>query len=161
MRLLIILSAFLLFSQAHAQTIEEQWNQLVFEKGGCLTGGQHVHDGIFGSEGCVMMNEEWEAFFQNDERDLSFFLIGLMADTTETHIHTCPFYSARNGEVAVYALHKIYKINWYDLEPYQEYRDREITSGTDSHQGWLWAILEDEEQCELMKAEWVSRIRMN
>ena len=48
-------------------SIDTLWNNLIFKKGGCLTGGQYVYNDKFGSEGCVMSNsEDWEIFFNKD-----------------------------------------------------------------------------------------------
>lgn len=88
--------------------LDSLWQVLVFEKGGCLTGGQRVHDGSFGGEGCVLTDDfkgnGWKSFFSQPKEELKDFLIPQLADTSTTRIHTCPFFKATNGEVAVYCL---------------------------------------------------------
>ena len=82
------------------------WNHLVFKKGGRLMGGQQVYEEKFGGEGCVMANsKEWEIFFNRDKKQIVDFAISKISnDTTKTYIHTCPFFTAMEGEVAVYGL---------------------------------------------------------
>ena len=137
--------------------LDSLWNVLAFEQGGCLTGGQYVHDGRFGNEGCVLTRNrpaDWRPFFRYSKKDLTEFLIEQLADTTETEVHTCPFFSATAGELAVYCLSKIYLVNWYDFEPFLAFRDRETTDSMDSPQAWLQAILENPEQREILATEW-------
>ena len=145
------------FSPKDSLSLDSLWQTLVFEKGGCLTGGQRVINGKFGGERCVLTNDprvNWEPFFMHPKKELTEFLIAKFTDTTTTNIHTCPFYTATNGEVAVYCLTKIYLVNWYDFEPFLAYRDRQTTGGDDSEQTWLQAILADSKQRALLVEEW-------
>ena len=138
-------------------SLDSLWHELVLKKGGCLTGGQRTRDGKFGSEACVLTDNrrvDWSPFFAHPEEELREFLISKFADTSKTRIHTCPFYSATNGEVAVYCLTKIYLINWYDFEPFATYNGREISGSMDSEQVWLQAILEDPKQRKVLIEEW-------
>lgn len=138
-------------------SLDSLWQELVFEKGGCLTGGQRVVDGKFDNQHCVLNSTrrvDWRPFFSHPKEELTEFLIGKFADTSKTRIHTCPFYSATNGEIAVYCLTKIYLVNWYDFEPFAEYRDREITDSMDSEQSWLQAILIDPKQRAVLIEKW-------
>jgi hypothetical protein len=143
-------------------SIDSLWNELVFTSGGCLTGGQHVRKGHFGSEGCVMTEERiggnWKIFFDYPKDQLTRFLIDKFPDTTMTKIHTCPCMMATNGEVAVYALHYVYKKNWFDLNGFNEYSKREGTGCMDGEQAWLWTILANEEQRKLMSEQWLNEL---
>ena len=149
------------FSKPDPISLDTLWQSLVFEKGGCLTGGQRVRDGKFGGEGCVLTSTrsasraDWRPFFFHPKEELTEFLITKFADTSKTRIHTCPFFLATNGEIAVYCLSKIHLVNWYDFEPFLEYRDREVTDSMDSEQIWLQAILEDPKQREALIEEWL------
>lgn len=144
--------------------LDSLWNKLVFDDGGCLTGGQRVRNGKFGNEGCVMseyrMNRNgWFDFFSFPKSELTPFLISKFSDTTSTKIHTCPCMTARNGEVAVYALQNIYKINWYDLNGFTKYASKETSSCMDGEQSWLWDILENEERRENLAKQWFKQLR--
>lgn len=135
------------------------WNYLIFKEGGCLTGGQHVNDGEFGGAGCVMLNSKgWKIFFERDEKQISDFLISKISkDTTKTKIHTCPFFNALEGEVAVYSLQKIYKLNWYDFNEFKEYKNRESESSLENHQAWLQRILKNNTKREILKNCWIKK----
>ena len=137
--------------------LDTLWHSLVFDRGGCLTGGQYVTDGKFGGEACVLTENrraDWRPFFKHSKKDLTEFLVNQFADTSKTRIHTCPFAIATAGEVAVYCLSKIYLVNWYDFDPFLEFQNRKITSSDDSPQTWLQTILEDPKKRETLIAEW-------
>lgn len=135
--------------------IDSLWNKLAFEKGGCLTGGQYSYNGVFGGEHCVLTDDaEWKRFFTYPQKELSEFLISKMSDTTATRIHTCPFYHATAGELAVYCLQRIYRINWYDFKEFEEYKNREITHSLDCHQAWLQKILSDRKKRTVLENLW-------
>jgi len=132
------------------------WNYLIFKKGGCLTGGQHVHKGKFGGEGCVMSNsKEWDIFFRRGKRQITKFLINKISDdTTKTNIHTCPFFSAIEGEVAVYGLQRLYGVNWYDFDEFIEFQNRQSESSSENHQAWLKGILKDKKKRKILISCW-------
>lgn len=145
------------YQQLREMSNDSLWHYLLFQKGGCLTGGQYVYDDHFGSEGCVMSRtKEWEIFFGRDEKQLSAFLLNqLTADTTHTRIHTCPFSNATTGEVAVYSLQKIHLINWYDFEAFSDYKDKAIESSKDNPQAWLQDVLNNTLDRKKLIALWV------
>ena len=66
------------------------------------------------------------------------------SDTTKTKIHTCPFFVATTGEMAVYSLQHIHKKNWFDFSEFKEYKDKEYKSATEQPQMWLQNILKSE-----------------
>lgn len=141
-------------------SIEQLWNYLIFEEGGCLTGGQHVHNGTFGSEGCVMSNSMfWELFFSRNKNELSYFLFDkITANTDTTKIHTCPFFIATESEVAVYGLQKIHGLNWYDFETFKTYKNKESTNSTNNHQVWLHRILKNNRLRKKLINCWINEI---
>jgi hypothetical protein len=144
-------------------SIDSLWEVLVFKDGGCLTGGQYVKDGHFGSKGCVMSEfrgrgKKWEEFFSLSKDTLTTFLITKLSDTTTTKIHTCPCMPAKNGEVAVYALQRIYKKNWYDLEGFTQYSKREGSGCIDNEQAWLWKILMNQESITALSKQWNNQL---
>lgn len=127
-------------------SIAEQWNFIVFEKGGCLGGEQYVSDKEFKREQkpLVFSEMEWKKFAENEKTKLTEFLITKLSDTTKTKVHTCPFFVATNGEMAVYSLQHIHNINWLEFSEFKEYKDREYGNATDQPQMWLQNILKDE-----------------
>lgn len=145
-------------SVSHYKKIDSLWNQLVFDKGGCLTGGQRVRDGKFGGEACVMTDYRrrgvgWKLLFNYPKQELHSFFISKLADTATTNIHTCPCATATAGEVAVYSLQKLHLVNWYDFDVFIEYKNKEMTSCLDGEQAWLQNILiTPRERKKLVKA---------
>ncbi len=141
-------------------SLDSLWQELVYEKGGCLTGGQRVVNGRFGNQACVLTSTrnatraDWTPFFDHPKEELTDFLLNQLPDTSATYIHTCPFFVATTGEVAVYCLSKIHLKNWYDLDPFMAYQDRKPKNSIDSEQAWLQEILADEATCELLIAAW-------
>lgn len=141
-------------------SMDSLWHELVFINGGCLVGGQHVKNGKFGNEECVMTDfrrrgKKWLVFYSNfSKAEQTNFLLSQLADTSATKIHTCPCFIAANGEVAVYALQYIFRKNWYDLEGFEEYATSEGTDCTNNEQAWLLEILTKKKKRDNLKAAW-------
>jgi hypothetical protein len=134
-----------------AMSNDSLWNHSIFTKGGCLTARQHVHEGNFGGEGCVMSNsKEWDIFFNRNKSEITKFLIDKISENlTKTYIHTCPFFNAMEGEVAIYSLQRIYnwyKLNWYEFDEFIEFQNRQSESSTENHQAWLQGILKNKKK---------------
>ncbi|CAL2101705.1 conserved protein of unknown function [Tenacibaculum sp. 190130A14a] len=125
-------------------SIADQWNFMVFEKGGCLGGTQYVTEKKKEIPTMVFSETEWKKFAKNDKVELTEFLISKLSDTTKTKVHTCPFFRATNGEMAVYSLQHIHNINWPDFLEFKEFKDREYGNATDQPQMWLQNILKNE-----------------
>lgn len=127
-------------------SISELWNVLVFEKGGCLGGEQYINETEFRrkEKPLVFSETEWEKFSDNDKGVLTNFLIAKLSDTTRTKVHTCPFFMATNGEMAVYSLQHIHKKNWFDFSEFKEYKEKEYKSATEQPQIWLQNLLKNE-----------------
>lgn len=140
-----------------AMATDSLWQYLVFEKGGCLTGGQYIAEGRRDERNCVMTAaKEWEIFFHRSQHELTDFLLSKLSDTTTTKIHTCPFFHASEGEVAVYALQQLHKTNWFDLDTFQPYRD---SLGDGNLQSWLQTILQEETSRKDLHNYWAGLIK--
>ncbi|OBX17465.1 hypothetical protein ES675_16335 [Bizionia algoritergicola] len=131
---------------SQTDSISELWNILVFEKGGCLGGEQYISETEFKREEkpLVFSEMDWKNFSKNDKEKLTEFLITKLSDTTKTKVHTCPFFGATNGEMAVYSLQHIHNKNWFDFFEFKEYKDKEYKSATEQPQMWLQNILKNE-----------------
>ena len=92
------------------------WDSLTSKKG-CLSGGQWVVDKKWGGEGCVLtIDKAWNSFlFEQNKGELAGFLINQLPDKTTTQIHTCPDKNATKGELALYCLQGISKVNVDEL----------------------------------------------
>jgi len=136
-------------------SVENQW-ELLLKIGGCLTGGQYCENDKCGGEGCVMSNSKyWKTFLVRPREETVDFLINEIADTTETKIHTCPFFAAKTGEVAIYSLQFIYRTNWDDLsQEYKRFKEVEKTGIETSYQTFIWKIIEEEKELKKMQENW-------
>ena len=125
-------------------SIPEQWNFMVFEKGGCLGGGQYFKETKREIPTMVFSETEWKKFSNNDIGKLTEFLITKLTDTTKTKVHTCPFFGTTNGEMAVYSLQHIHEKNWYDFNEFKDPKYKEYKNATEQPQMWLQKILKNE-----------------
>lgn len=130
-------------SQGHSTKIDSLWNILIHQNG-CLTGGQYHKDGRFGNEGSIMERSvKWKNFYKLPKDSLTYFLLSKFDKTDSTSIHTCPFFNATEGELAVYVLQRIHGKNWFEFPEFQEYEIRnnnppELPIGNDfNFQNWL------------------------
>jgi len=114
---------------------------LIFEKEGRLVGAQYISDYKGKREGTVFNNENWITFLHKSKTETTKFLVTKFSDTTKTKIHTCPFFEATNGEMAVYSLQQIHDKNWYDFLEFKEYSKRATTNASDQPQMWLRKML--------------------
>ncbi len=141
--------------------IETTWTYLADTTGGCLVGGQYCHDGKCRGQACCLDNRMWQVLFEFDKKELSYFLVEQLNDTATSKVHTCPYFNASKGELATYCLHRIYKINWYDLDSsYYKYIDGSLEQSKDyySLQEVLQGLLENEVEVENMKRKWTELI---
>jgi hypothetical protein len=93
--------------------LKKDWDSLTNVKG-CLSGGQWIKDKKWGGEGCILtIDKAWNSFlFETDKGELALFLINQLSDKTTTQIHTCPYENATKGELALYCLQGISKVNF-------------------------------------------------
>lgn len=134
--------------------ITHEWKRLC-RKGGCLTGGQYCRGEKCGNPACVLNYElDWQIFLKRPRNELVPFLLDQFSDTSQTQIHTCPFFNATKGELAVYCLQHVFKTNWYNLDKeFREFLNREVNE-TENMQIWLQDILKDAYKCSILKQHW-------
>lgn len=142
-------------------SIAELWNIIVFEKGGCLGGEQYVSKSELKREhkSLVFSESDWKRLSKKDKTKLTEFLLSKFSDTTKTKVHTCPFFGATNGEMAVYSLQHIHQINWFDFSEFKEFKDKEYKSATEQPQIWLQKILENETQRKKLAELYYNELR--
>ena len=100
--------------------IVQEWGLLI-KLDGCLVGGQYCSDGNCGGEGCCLnWDDKWINFIKLPKETTVPFLISRIHNTNETETHACPFQNAIEGELAIYCMQHILKINWFDLK--KEYK---------------------------------------
>jgi hypothetical protein len=138
--------------------LKQLWDSLCRKKG-CLTGGQHVYQGRFGGEGCAFsIDSQWINFlYQTDKQQLATFLINQIPDKKGTQTHTCPHDLARKGELAIYCLTGIFKVNYYELSPeLQRLSEKNIY-----HQKWIWEMQKSKKQMKYLQELWRERLVAN
>lgn len=148
-------------------SIDSLW-QIVKYKNSCLTGGQNFENGHFGNEGCVMTNsKEWKALFNKPKKELTEFLITKLEKSDTTKVHTCPFFLATEGELAVYTLQGIHKKNWFEFEPYKKYslkvqneENYSLLGNRNSYQAYLTdSILANEKELQNLSVFWIKQLK--
>ncbi|CAM1361818.1 conserved hypothetical protein [Tenacibaculum litopenaei] len=125
----------------HTESIAEQWNYMVFEKGGCLGGTQYISEKKREIPTMVFSEKEWKQFAKNEKTALTEFLITKLSDTAKTKVHTCPFFSTTHEEMAIYALQHIHGKNWYDFSEFNDSKYKVFKSATEQPQIWLQHVL--------------------
>src|SRR5690606_14749675 len=140
---------------ASLHNIDSLWNKII-KINGCLTNGVYAENGKFRSEGCIIdEKQEWEVFLNIDKTELTHFLISKLQSKDSTYSHTCPFFLATEGELAIYGLQRVHKINWFDFKEFSEFKNKEVTSAVDNHQKWIQDILSDTKQRYLLENLWL------
>lgn len=153
MRNILFICCFLLAYNSGAQenNIEGLWENIVFKKGGCLVGKQYYRTGASKRIGPgVFRSHQWLELVKKDKNALCSFLLSRLDSNEKTKVHTCPFFDASEGEMAVYALQHLLEINWYDFEAFSAYKNKDVTGGEDNAQAWLQAILKDDNKRKLL-----------
>ena len=135
--------------------LKQLWDTLC-QKKGCLTGGQYIHEGKWGGEGCVLtLDKKWGEFlFQTDKQSLGTFLIQQLKDKTNTRVHTCPHHLANKGELSLYCLQGVLKKNFFDLSKEKALSDRDLYKKYGSEQEWIWHIQSTKYEVELLQKLW-------
>lgn len=146
-------------------SLDSLWTK-VTSNSSCLTGGQYQVNGKFNSEGCILdHSEDWEILFNSPKSSLTEFLITKLEKSDTTAVHTCPFFLATEGELAIYALQRVYNKNWFDFDEFKIYKERADSpqaiplSNRDNFQGWLQdEVLQNPEKRDLMKNLWAAEM---
>jgi hypothetical protein len=129
--------------------LKKDWDSLTNVKG-CLSGRQWVKDKKWGGEGCILtIDKAWNSFlFETNKGEVALFLINQLPDNTTTQIHTCPYENAIKGELALYCLQGISKVN------FDEILDFEAKTNVRS-QKEIWRIQKSDEQIEKVQKVWL------
>lgn len=121
-------------------TLSLLWDSFINSKA-CIGGFQYVnHRDRPMPKSLAFARDDWARFASKDPQILTNFLIAKFADTTTTTLHVCPFFQAKTGELAVYALQQIHQVNWFDFEFFRKY-NRDYASATEQPQIWLREVL--------------------
>ena len=111
------------------RSVKEEWEELV-ALGGCTLGRRYYSpqfdtyepDEGGNPEAGIFYRKRWVAFFRRDKKETVPFLISQIPSKAKTSVHIDPLGNAQRGELAVYCLQYILKVNWYELK--KEYQGR-------------------------------------
>ncbi len=115
-----------------AMSIEKEWRELV-NATFCFNGSQYYSpeqelassNQVELAPGGGFSPGDWLASVKRDEGAAVEFLINQIPDKRKTRAHVCPLDNATRGELAVYCLQRILKVNWPELsEDYSRLFDR-------------------------------------
>lgn len=146
-----------------ATTIEQEWEELTTATF-CFLGSQDYYPPRdFETSESRRIGETsfnpygWLPAIRNDKRAAVAFLINQIPVRAKTHAHICPFDSAWKGELAIYCLQHILKINWYELDG--EYRRRLDSLNIDysTRQSLLRSIIRSKRGAKEMMRRWMER----
>ena len=140
--------------------IKSEWRGLVRAEF-CFSGSQYYSPGqehapsapreVAPGEG--FSAADWLPSVKRDKGAVVEFLINQIPDRGKTRAHVCPLDNATRGELAVYCLQHILKVNWPELsEDYSKMFDRKAEEVTS--QSLLRGAIKNEEGAEKMMALW-------
>ena len=90
------------------------WEQLAV-KGGCLCGSQDWRPDS-SMEGSCLRTEPWQALLNEAPPEFALEMLELFDSKEETAVHVCPFANATKGELAVYTVQHLLRVNWRDYD---------------------------------------------
>lgn len=141
-----------------APTMEQLWQQLQTPKPACLLGLQYsMEQSTKGRQTTLFASEVWESFAEYSKKEKTAFLLNKTASQKSTKVHVCPFANATEAELAVYALQRIHRTFWYDIQAFKDYKQRDYSS-EENPQLWLNTILKDPGKRQHLIAYYNSKI---
>lgn len=90
------------------------WEQLAVKRG-CLCGSQDWRAGS-PMEGCCLRTEPWQSFLNETPPEFALEMLELFDSKEKTAVHVCPFANATKGELAVYTVQHLLRVNWRDYD---------------------------------------------
>lgn len=75
----------------------------------------------------VLADKKWLDFLKSNKEEVVPFLINQISDVKPSKVHACPYNIALRGELAIYCLQHILKINWYEIEDYKKRYENSVT----------------------------------
>jgi len=147
----LIISALLLSSCCKKTEVPPPptWQELLKTEG-CLVGQQDAVDQI--GEGSCLRESAWQRFIKEASPETVDFLRNKLLSTEPTAIHTCPYQSATEGELALYILQHVTKKLWKDYDGSDDELNRfletwkapEDQAGAIGEQNMIWEMLANE-----------------
>ncbi len=143
-----------------------QWQQLC-NRDSCFCGSQDWSpDGP--SEGSALRDDPWRSFLDETSPELVPLLLDRLDSTRMTSMHVCPFARATEGEMALYTVQHLLKVNWSEYDDRSNYctamsvglaahhSDRPIRGGS---QAIVRLLLSNEEAREELKRFFLEKLQ--
>jgi len=146
-------------AQNTAASIEEEWRNLT-QASFCFLGSEYYYtDATVPREPAPPFDPyRWLPSLRVDEPKGIDFLIRQMPDHASSFAHVDPFQPATRGELAVYCLQHIMKVNWYELKPeYKAMCEKVELRGYGSYQAELRSIIHNRRGAKEMKELWLRK----
>ncbi len=148
-------------SDVSNKSAQEEWEELA-ALGGC-TLGFRFYEPQFESyepvddaktEAGIFYSKRWVTFFRRDKQSTVPFLISQISNKAQTNVHIDPFGAATKGELAVYCLQYILKVNWYELKKDYQTRYDKIDYEYTTDQDLLQKIIGTKREAKEMMDLW-------
>jgi hypothetical protein len=141
-----------------ATSVEQEWKELT-NTSFCLLGTQGYspayENGYSHSElGGPFNPYGWLPSLRKDLKAGVAFLIKQLPNRAQTNVHVCPLDTAQKGELAVYCLQHILKVNWYDLQETYKRRYDNINYEYSNSQALLRQIIRSKKGAQEMMKLW-------
>jgi len=140
--------------------LEEGWARLTAAEF-CFYGTNMYHPGAdddpsaYSETGGPFRPDGWMPSLKGDERAGVEFLIRHIPDTSRTQAHVDPLGMALKGEVAVYCLQHIMRVNWYELKAdYKTQLDLAVARDPGQYQAVLQRIVRSKRGSKEMMRLW-------
>jgi hypothetical protein len=146
-------------AQNVATSIEEEWRALT-QASFCFLGSEYYYaDASVPREGGPPFDPyQWLPSLRVDEPKGIDFLVRQISDRSPSPVHVDPYQPATKGELAVYCLQHITKVNWYELKPeYKAMCEKVELRGYGSYQAELRAIIHNKRRAKEMKELWLRK----
>jgi hypothetical protein len=105
-------------------------------------------------EAGIFYGKRWVAFFRRDKSETVPFLLSQIQSKAKTNVHVDPYGQATRGELAVYCLQYILKVNWYKLKKEYQTRFDKINYEYTTDQALLQKIIGTKRGAQEMSELW-------
>jgi hypothetical protein len=147
-------------------SIKEEWKELT-SASFCFVGSQYysserddeqsnsrvIGEGAFNPYG-------WLPSLRTDKQSAIIFLIKQIPDRSRTHAHVCPLNDATKGELAIYCLQHVLRVNWFALKEDYKRRLDNINYEVSSSQDLLRSIIKTKRGAQEMMRLWAAYTKM-
>jgi hypothetical protein len=145
-------------NERQATSIEQEWKELTKTEF-CLLGSQGYSPAYENADSHSELGGPFDPYgwlpsLREDLPGGVAFLIKQLPDRAQTNVHVCPLDKAQKGELAVYCLQHILKVNWHDLQETYKTRYDNINYEYSNSQALLRQIIRSKKGAQQMMKLW-------